>query len=40
MEELKEAGLSFRNEIVTGPGGKQIVLEDTAGNPIELFETR
>jgi len=32
--------LSFRNEIVTGPGGKQIVLEDTASNPIELFEAR
>jgi len=32
--------LSFRNEIVTGPGGKQIILEDTAGNPIELFEAR
>ena len=37
---LKEAGLSFRNEIVTGPGGKQIVLEDGDGNPIELFEAR
>ena len=40
VAELKEAGLSFRNEIVTGPGGKQIVLEDTDGNPIELFEAR
>jgi catechol 2,3-dioxygenase-like lactoylglutathione lyase family enzyme len=38
--ELKQAGLSFRNEIVTGPGGKQIVLEDEDGNPIELFEAR
>jgi hypothetical protein len=38
--ELKEAELSFRNEIVTGPGGKQIVLEDGDGNPIELFEAR
>jgi catechol 2,3-dioxygenase-like lactoylglutathione lyase family enzyme len=37
---LKEAGLSFRNEIVTGPGGKQIVLDDGDGNPIELFEAR
>ena len=37
---LKEAGLSFRNEIVTGPGGKQIVLEDGDGNPVELFEAR
>jgi catechol 2,3-dioxygenase-like lactoylglutathione lyase family enzyme len=38
VERLKRAGLTFRNEIVTGPGGKQILLEDTAGNPIELFE--
>jgi catechol 2,3-dioxygenase-like lactoylglutathione lyase family enzyme len=38
VAELKRAGLTFRNEIVTGPGGKQIVLEDTAGNPVELFE--
>jgi catechol 2,3-dioxygenase-like lactoylglutathione lyase family enzyme len=40
VAELKQAGLSFRNEIVTGPGGKQIILEDTDGNPIELFEAR
>ena len=40
VAELKEAGLSFRNEIVTGPGGKQTVLEDRDGNPIELFEAR
>jgi catechol 2,3-dioxygenase-like lactoylglutathione lyase family enzyme len=38
VDELKQAGLVFRNEIVTGPGGKQIVLEDSAGNPVELFE--
>jgi catechol 2,3-dioxygenase-like lactoylglutathione lyase family enzyme len=38
VEAMKQAGLSFRNEIVTGPGGKQIVLDDTAGNPVELFE--
>ncbi len=35
---LKEAGLRFRNEMVEGPGGKQIQLEDPDGNPIELFE--
>jgi catechol 2,3-dioxygenase-like lactoylglutathione lyase family enzyme len=35
---LKAAGLRFRNEIVTGPGGKQILIEDPAGNPIELFQ--
>jgi catechol 2,3-dioxygenase-like lactoylglutathione lyase family enzyme len=35
---LKQAGAKFRNDIVTGNGGKQILLEDPAGNPIELFE--
>ena len=40
VAELKEAGLSFRNEIVSGPGGKQIVLDDGDGNPVELFEAR
>jgi len=35
---LKQAGLRFRNEMETGPGGKQIQLEDPDGNPIELFE--
>jgi glyoxylase I family protein len=34
---LKEAGVKFRNEIIEGPGGKQIQLEDPDGNPIELF---
>jgi glyoxylase I family protein len=38
VAELKKAGLHFRNEIVEGPGGKQIQLEDPDGNPIELFE--
>ena len=38
--ELAAAGGRFRNEIVTGPGGKQILLEDPSGNPIELFEPR
>jgi catechol 2,3-dioxygenase-like lactoylglutathione lyase family enzyme len=38
VEELKEVGLSFRNDVVTGPGGKQILLEDPAGNVIELFQ--
>jgi catechol 2,3-dioxygenase-like lactoylglutathione lyase family enzyme len=37
---LRAAGASFRNDIVTGPGGKQIVLDDPDGNPIELFEAR
>jgi glyoxylase I family protein len=35
---LKQAGLRFRNEIETGPGGKQIQVEDPDGNPVELFE--
>jgi glyoxylase I family protein len=38
IETLKKAGLSFRNEMEVGPGGKQIQLEDPDGNPIELFE--
>jgi catechol 2,3-dioxygenase-like lactoylglutathione lyase family enzyme len=38
VERLKRAGLTFRNEIVTGPGGKQILLQDSAGNPVELFD--
>ena len=38
IELLKKAGLHFRNEMETGPAGKQIQLEDPDGNPIELFE--
>ena len=38
VERLKGEGLAFRNEIVTGPGGRQILLADSAGNPIELFQ--
>ena len=38
IEHLKTAGLRFRNQMETGPGGKQILLEDPDGNPIELFE--
>lgn len=38
VESLREAGASFRNAIVTGRGGSQILLEDPAGNPIELFQ--
>jgi catechol 2,3-dioxygenase-like lactoylglutathione lyase family enzyme len=36
--ELRASGARFRNEIVTGTGGKQIIVEDPAGNPVELFE--
>jgi catechol 2,3-dioxygenase-like lactoylglutathione lyase family enzyme len=35
---LRSAGLTFRNEILSGPGGQQILLEDPSGNPIELFQ--
>jgi catechol 2,3-dioxygenase-like lactoylglutathione lyase family enzyme len=38
VETLRAAGASFRNEIVTGRGGSQILLEDPSGNPIELFQ--
>lgn len=38
VERLRAAGLSFRNEIVTGPGGRQILIDDPSGNPIELFQ--
>ena len=38
VADLREAGATFRNEIVTGVGGKQILVEDPAGNPVELFE--
>ena len=38
VARLRAAGVTFRNDIVTGPGGKQILLEDPSGNVIELFE--
>ena len=38
VERLRERGARFRNDLVTGMGGKQILLEDPSGNPIELFE--
>jgi len=38
VQRLRAAGTRFRNEIVTGKGGKQILVEDASGNPIELFE--
>jgi catechol 2,3-dioxygenase-like lactoylglutathione lyase family enzyme len=38
VESLRKAGARFRNEIVAGKGGKQILLDDPSGNPIELFE--
>ena len=38
VDKLRGAGVSFRNEIVEGRGGKQILVDDPAGNPVELFE--
>jgi catechol 2,3-dioxygenase-like lactoylglutathione lyase family enzyme len=38
VDRLRADGVSFRNDIVTGPGGKQILIEDPAGNVVELFE--
>jgi catechol 2,3-dioxygenase-like lactoylglutathione lyase family enzyme len=38
VERLRGAGVSFRNDIISGPGGQQIVLDDPSGNPIELFQ--
>ena len=38
VDALRTAGTDFRNEIVTGVGGKQILLNDPSGNPVELFE--
>jgi catechol 2,3-dioxygenase-like lactoylglutathione lyase family enzyme len=38
VDALRDAGAQFRNEIVTGRGGKQILLDDPSGNPVELFE--
>ena len=39
VADLREAGLHFRNEIVTGVGGRQILLDDPSGNAVELFES-
>jgi catechol 2,3-dioxygenase-like lactoylglutathione lyase family enzyme len=38
VASLRKAGVVFRNDIVAGKGGKQIILEDPSGNPVELFE--
>jgi catechol 2,3-dioxygenase-like lactoylglutathione lyase family enzyme len=38
VERLQGAGVHFRNEIVTGPGGQQILVDDPSGNPIEIFQ--
>ena len=38
VDRLRAAGLGFRNDVVKGPGGKQILVDDPSGNPIELFQ--
>jgi hypothetical protein len=38
VARLRAAGLTFRNDVVTGPGGMQILFDDPSGNPIELFQ--
>jgi glyoxylase I family protein len=38
LDVLNKAGIKFRGDIVAGPGGRQILLEDPSGNPVELFE--
>jgi catechol 2,3-dioxygenase-like lactoylglutathione lyase family enzyme len=38
VQRLRDQGARFRNEIVSGVGGKQVLVEDPAGNPVELFE--
>jgi catechol 2,3-dioxygenase-like lactoylglutathione lyase family enzyme len=38
VARLRAAGLVFRNDVVTGPGGRQILLDDPSGNPVELFQ--
>lgn len=40
VERLRAACVTFRNDIIKGPGGSQIVLDDPSGNPIELFQAR
>ena len=38
IDRLSAAGVTFRSDVVTGPGGAQVVLDDPSGNPIELFQ--
>jgi catechol 2,3-dioxygenase-like lactoylglutathione lyase family enzyme len=38
VDRLRASGVPFRNDIVKGPGGQQILLEDPSGNPVELFQ--
>jgi predicted enzyme related to lactoylglutathione lyase len=38
VTRLRHAGVRFRNDVVSGPGGRQVVIDDPSGNPIELFQ--
>jgi catechol 2,3-dioxygenase-like lactoylglutathione lyase family enzyme len=38
VERLRAAGVRFRNDVIKGPGGAQVLIEDPAGNPIEIFQ--
>jgi catechol 2,3-dioxygenase-like lactoylglutathione lyase family enzyme len=38
VDRLHARGVRFRNDIISGPGGKQVLIEDPSGNPIELFQ--
>ena len=38
VERLRAAGVTFRNDVLKGPGGSQVLIEDPSGNPIELFQ--
>jgi catechol 2,3-dioxygenase-like lactoylglutathione lyase family enzyme len=40
LEQVRNAGAKLRNELISGPGGHQVLLEDPAGNPVELFQPR
>jgi catechol 2,3-dioxygenase-like lactoylglutathione lyase family enzyme len=38
VSRLRAAGVAFRNDVVSGPGGRQVLVEDPSGNPVEIFE--
>lgn len=40
VDQLRRQGVSFRNDILSGPGGSQVLIEDPSGNPVELFQPR
>jgi catechol 2,3-dioxygenase-like lactoylglutathione lyase family enzyme len=40
VDRLRASGAAFRNEPISGPGGRQVLIEDPSGNPVELFESR